>query len=324
VLRERFQLSAETLRPKDDWLVTQLFELIDQLQVRLARGERPVPEERSRLADLLALRTELGLGTGQELETPLPWAYHMQHILCGNWEAVDDGTLRCPHCGGSQVRRKSRTPRAKRYIDAQGQQQTVDVFRYYCQNTACPRGSFTNLPPDLLPYSPWRTEVHLQALHAYELGCGSYRRVAAGLGVSTATAYRWVSQFGGQLLPVAALFGVVRSSGVVGVDEKWVKVPTNDKLSRPVYFWLLATFGDSSQERASSVKSSHSGSASQSHMLQNVLAAFTKSGQEAIVHRPLHIPTTCCTWRSTRCAARPRREPSCWRCGPRAMCRRCS
>ncbi|MBX0331019.1 transposase, partial [Oscillochloris sp. ZM17-4] len=238
VLRERFQLSAETLRPKDDWLVPQLFALLDQLQARLARGEQPAPEERSRLADLLALRTELGLGSGQALETPLPWGYHLQHILCGDWQAVDDGTIRCPHCGSSQVRRKSRTPRAKRYLDAAGQPQTVDVFRYYCQNTACAHGSFTNLPPDLLPYSPWRTEVHLQALQAYELGHSSYRRVAAGLGVSTATAYRWVSQFGGQLLPVAALFGVVRSSGVVGVDEKWVKVPTNDKPAGKQRHWM--------------------------------------------------------------------------------------
>ncbi|NNJ13043.1 transposase, partial [Chloroflexales bacterium ZM16-3] len=241
VLRERFQLSIETLHPKDDWLVTQLFGLIDQLQARLACGERPAPEERSRLADLLALRTELGLGSGQELETPLPWGYHLQHILCGNWEAVDDGTIRCPHCGSSQVRRKSRTPRAKRYLDAAGQQQTVDVFRYYCQNAACAHGSFTNLPPDLLPSSPWRTEVHLQALQAYEVGHSSYRRVAAGLGISTATAYRWVSQFGGQLLPVAALFGVVRSSGVVGVDEKWVKVPTNDKPAGKQHHWMYVS-----------------------------------------------------------------------------------
>ncbi|MBX0328232.1 transposase [Oscillochloris sp. ZM17-4] len=238
VLRERFQLSAETLRPKDDWLVTQLFALLDQLQARLARGEPPTAEERSRLADLLALRRELGLGSGQELERPLAWGYHLQHILCGDWETVDDGSIRCPHCGSSQVRRKSRTPRAKRYIDAAGQVQTLDVFRYYCQNTACAHGSFTSLPPDLLPYSPWRTEVHLQALQAYELGHSSYRRVAAGLGVSTATAYRWVSQFGGQLLPVAALFGVVRSSGVVGVDEKWVKVPTNDKPAGKQRHWM--------------------------------------------------------------------------------------
>jgi transposase-like protein len=72
-------------------------------------------------------------------------------------------------------------------------------------------------------------EVHVLALQAYELGRGSYRLVAAALDVSVATAYRWVCQFGGQLLRVAALFGVLRSSGVVRVDEKWVKVPSNDK-----------------------------------------------------------------------------------------------
>ncbi|WP_172450589.1 integrase catalytic domain-containing protein, partial [Candidatus Chloroploca asiatica] len=224
VLRERFQLSAETLRPKDDWLVQQLFAQIDQLQAHLEAGTRPVVEQQGDLRELLALRTELGLGSGRELERPLPWAAHLQQVRCGDWHAVDDATVHCPHCGGSQVRRKSRTPRLKHYWDAQGQPQTVDVFRYSCQNPACPHQTFTNLPSDLLPHSPWRAEVHLAALGAYELGRGSYRRVAAGLGISTATASRWVSQFGGQLLPVAALFGVVRSSGVVGVDEKWVRV----------------------------------------------------------------------------------------------------
>jgi transposase-like protein len=224
VLRERFQLGPELLRPKDGWLVTQLFAHIDQLQSHLDAQTQPTREQHTELADLLRLREEVGLGTGCELERPLPWAYHLQQVLCGDWQALDDGSIHCPHCSSSQVRRKSRTPRLKQYRDAQGQPQTVEVFRYYCQNPACAHQTFTNLPPDLLPYSPWRAEVHLAALAAYELGRGSYRRVAGGLGVSTATAYRWVSQFGGQLLPVAALFGVVRSSGVVGVDEKWVRV----------------------------------------------------------------------------------------------------
>jgi transposase-like protein len=238
VLRERFQLSAERLRPKDDWLVTQLFAQIDQLQAHVEAGTRPVVEQQGDLRELLALRKELGLGSGRELERPLPWAYHLQQVLCGDWQTDDDESVRCPHCGGSQVRRKSRTPRTKRFYDAEGQLQTVDVFRFYCQNPACPQQSFTNLPPDLLPHSPWRAEVHLAALAAYELGRGSYRRVAAGLGVSTATASRWVSQFGGQLLPVVALFGVVQSSGVVGVDEKWVRVHIPGKRG---YRWMYVS-----------------------------------------------------------------------------------
>jgi transposase-like protein len=229
VLRDRFQLGPELLRPKDDWLVLRLFELLDQLAARLEVGERPVIEEQRDLADLLVLRQELGLGSGREMATPLPWAYRLQQVLCGDWAAVSDEHIRCPHCGSDQVRRKSRKARPKRYYDPQGQPQTVAVYRYYCQNPACPYQTFTNLPPDLVPYSPWRMDVHVLALQAYELGRGSYRRVAAALDVSVATTYRWVRQFGGQLLPVAALFGVLRSSGVVGVDEKWVKVPINDK-----------------------------------------------------------------------------------------------
>jgi hypothetical protein len=58
------------------------------------------------------------------------------------------------------------------------------------------------------------------------------------LGVASITAYRWVSAFGHQLLPVAALFGVVKSSGVVGVDEKWVLVPKNNKPAAAQRQWM--------------------------------------------------------------------------------------
>jgi len=107
--------------------------------------------------------------------------------------------------------------------------QTVDVYRYSCQNPACPYQTFTNLPLDLVPYAPWRLDMHGLALPAYELGRTSDRRAAGAVGIAGATAYRWVRQFGGQLLRRAALCGVVRRSGVGGVDEQWVQVPTNDK-----------------------------------------------------------------------------------------------
>jgi transposase-like protein len=47
-----------------------------------------------------------------------------------------------------------------------------------------------------------------------------------------------VSGFGYDLLPVVALFGVVRSSGVVGVDEKYVLVPHNDKPDSDMKRWM--------------------------------------------------------------------------------------
>jgi len=83
VLRERFQLGPALLRPKDDWLVQQLFALIDHLQARLDRGERLTPQEVRDLADVQAVRREIGLGSGRALEKPLPWGYRLRQVLCG-------------------------------------------------------------------------------------------------------------------------------------------------------------------------------------------------------------------------------------------------
>jgi len=89
-----------------------------------------------------------------------------------------------------------------------------------------------------VPYSRHRLEVHTLALQAYAWGYSTYRRVGQALRVSEVTVYRWVSAWGQQLLPVVALFGLVRSSGVVGVDEKYVLVPKNDKPAGKMRRWM--------------------------------------------------------------------------------------
>jgi transposase-like protein len=126
----------------------------------------------------------------------------------------------------------------KRFYNAEGNLQEVPVYRYYCRNQACSRGSFTHLPPGLVPYSRHRLDVHLLAVQAYAWGYSTYRRVGQALQVSEMTVYRWVSAWGYDLLPVAALFGIVRSSGVVGVDEKYVLVPKNDKPAGKMRRWM--------------------------------------------------------------------------------------
>jgi len=81
-------------------------------------------------------------------------------------------------------------------------------------------------------------ETHLLALQMYAWGYSTYRRTGTALGVASMTTYRWVSAWGYALLPVAALFGVVKSSGVVGVDEKYVLVPKNDKPAGKMRRWM--------------------------------------------------------------------------------------
>jgi transposase-like protein len=240
-LVKRYHLTAESIRPRDEWLTGQLLSLVESLLAKVESGSGLTPEERLAISDLQALAVEAGVVAPRPLKA-LPWLLRVEQLLFGHWEAVTDGTVRCIYCGSTDVVRKSRQPRLKRYYDAEGNLQTVEVYRYYCRNPQCEKGSFTNLPPGLVPYSRYRTEVHLLAVQMYEWGYSTYRRTGAALGVASMTAYRWVSAWGYALLPVAALFGVVKSSGVVGVDEKYVLVPKNDKPAGDMRRWMYVYF----------------------------------------------------------------------------------
>lgn len=229
LLQERFQIGPEALKPKDGWLTRRLLVQMEVLLDKLEAGEGLTAEERLQMEALRAQPTALGLGQERPLEQPLPWMWRMQQVLFGWWQQVEDESVRCLHCGSTQVAQKSKTPRQKQYYDQSNQLRQVAVYRYYCKNPACHHGTFTNLPLNLVPHSPWTVQAHLWVLQSYAWGRSAYRRVAQAAGLSTATVYRWVSAWGQELLPIAALFGVVRSSGIVGVDEKWVQVPKNDK-----------------------------------------------------------------------------------------------
>jgi transposase-like protein len=236
-LQTTYQISADIFQPRDKWLVEHLLTCVQRLVEHLEALDGLPQEEGVGLADLKALCEQMDLEPAPA-RRPLPWMLRIERVLSGYWEPVEDESVRCIYCGTTDVSRKSGTPRWKRYVDDQDQEQKVAVYRYYCHNRACEYQSFTNLPPNLIPYSKYTLTRHLAALQTYEWGQGLYRRTSQMLGVSKMTAYRWVSAFGYQLLPVAALFGMVRSSGVVGIDEKYVLVPKNDKPEGKMRRWM--------------------------------------------------------------------------------------
>jgi hypothetical protein len=236
-LRSQYHLSAESFRPQEDWLVGQLLAQVELLLARLEAGSPLTRQEQLELSDIQRLAATASLVAAPALKA-LPWLLRVEQVVFGQWQAVDDGAVRCCYCGSSHVVRKSKQPRLKKYYDAQGQVVTVAVYRYYCRNPQCNKGSFTNLPAGLVPYSPYRTETRLLALQMYAWGYSTYRRTGQALGLKSMTIYRWVSAWGYELLPVAALFGLVKSSGVVGVDEKYVLVPKNDKPPGKMRRWM--------------------------------------------------------------------------------------
>jgi len=236
-LGRRYHWTPETFRLDEAWLVQELLGQVRRLEECLETGQVPAAEEQMALAYLQALLTEVGIEPEPPLKA-LPWLLQVEGVIFGRWQAVEDDTIRCPDCGSSHIVRKSRQPRLKRFYDAEGNLQELAVYRYYCRNQGCSRGSFTHFPPGLVPYSRHRLEVHLLAVQAYAWSYSTYRRVGEALQISEMTVYRWVSAWGNQLLPMAALFGVVRSSGVVGIDEKYVLVPKNDKPEGKMRRWM--------------------------------------------------------------------------------------
>jgi transposase-like protein len=236
-LVQRYHWTPEAFHLDENWLVQELLRQIQSLQECLEAGQQLPTEERIAQADVQALLREVGVEPAAALKVH-PWLLRVKRTVFGREETVEEGTIRCPECGTSQVGRKSGQGRLKRFYDGAGHVQEVEVVRYYCRNRACARGSFTHLPPGLVPYSRHRLEVHLLAWQAYAWAGSTYRRVGQALQVSEMTVYRWVSAWGQELLPVATLFGVVRSSGVVGVDEKYVLVPKNDKPAGKMRRWM--------------------------------------------------------------------------------------
>ncbi len=224
-LNRFFVISPDCIRPRDEGLVHELLAQIEILLSKLEAGEVLTPEERMKVSQLQEICADADLIPPPE-PPAVPWAKKINWILFSAGATIDsDGKIRCIYCGSEDAEIKSRKPRPKRYQDDKGQWCTVNVYRYYCNNHHCKYGSFTYMPKGLLPYSPYPFEMHLQALEMYSWSRSSYRRTAQALGVRTSQVYKWVSAFGSEFLPIAAMFGVLRTSGVAGIDEKWVQVP---------------------------------------------------------------------------------------------------
>jgi transposase-like protein len=226
LLRQIFQLTADGPQWRDQVLLDRLFELNEVLMARLQAGEGLTPQLTLEVETLKeAVRAPI-----TPLKKTLPFAYRLQQALFGQWKEIDDGSIRCPHCGSDLVSRKEKTPRCKRYRHPETREwRQVEGYRYYCLNPSCPFETFTDYPEGVRLYSGWTVDTMLWAVMVYLHLRTTYRRAADGVGVSHVTLWRWAMVVGEQALPVAILFGVVRSSGVVGIDEKWVLVPKNDK-----------------------------------------------------------------------------------------------
>jgi transposase-like protein len=226
LLRQIFEFTADGPQWREEVLLERLFELNEALMARLQAGEGLTPQL---TLEAEALKEAVGAPI-TPLKKSLPFAYRLQRAIFGQWEEIDDGQVPCPHCGSFLVARKENTPRRKKYRHPEtGEWCEVEGYRCYCLNPSCSCGTFTDYPEGVRLYSEWTLDTVLWGVMVYMHLRTTYRRAADVVGVSHVTLWRWAMAVGEQALPIATLFGVVRCSGVIGFDEKWVLVPKNDK-----------------------------------------------------------------------------------------------
>jgi transposase-like protein len=235
LLRQVLVFSADGPQWRDNVLLERLFELNEVLMSQLQARGGLTPQLQLEAA---ALKEAVDAPV-TPLKKTLPFAYRLQQILFGQWEEVDDGSVRCPHCGSCLVARKENTPRSKQYRDPETREWCqVEGYRHYCLNPSCSFGTFTDYPQQVRLYSEWTVDAMLWGVMVYMHLRTTYRRAADVVGVSSVTLWRWTMAVGEHTVPLAQLFGVVRSSGVIGVDEKWVLVPKNGKPAGKRKRWM--------------------------------------------------------------------------------------
>ncbi|RLG43845.1 MAG: hypothetical protein DRN81_05740 [Thermoproteota archaeon] len=226
LLRQVLTFTADGPQWRDNVLLERLFELNEALLSQLQAGGGLTPQLE---LEAQALKEAVGAPI-TPLQKAMPFVYRLQQALFGQWEESDADAVNCPHCGSRQVARKENKPRRKKYRDPETRQwHKVEGYRYYCLNPSCSFGTFTDYPEKVRLSSAWTVYIVMWGAMVYMHLRTTYRRAADVIGVSSVTLWRWVMVVGEQTLPVAMLFGVVRSSGIIGVDEKWVLVPKNNK-----------------------------------------------------------------------------------------------
>ena len=249
LLLERFHAQDEKLIAKETWWLRELVALNERLIAKLEKSERLLPQE------IVAIEP-LRLKTSEKQDdfelTPRPLAATLKSFLFDAFPAPsatpseETTSIRCTYCDSEQVAPKSKTPLRKTIVDPEGKSQVIDVLRYYCHNPECKRQTFTHFPPGVLPHARYTLQMRLVAVEVYETLLTTYRRSARVFGVKAVTVYHWVASLSPAATCLAAYLGVVRTSGVVGIDDKWILVCSPSAVRphgrRPRAVWRYAYF----------------------------------------------------------------------------------
>lgn len=225
-LKRRLEKGELSLRR--DWLLDRLLETIERLFSKGCDLPALSPAEQVELEQIRRSFPPVQRANAARLA-------YLKEFLLGR---VEPASLQCPHCHGTHVGKKTGQSEPVEVCQLDGTLKQLEVYRFYCRNRHCPLGSFRATLQGEWVYSPRELSQKFVGFRLC-IGLGlSYRKAAALLGTTSSTAYLWAGGFGDLSQELLSFLGVLRYSGVVCIDEKWVMVPKNDKPSGKKRRWM--------------------------------------------------------------------------------------
>lgn len=207
-------------RRSTQWLMERYQEIINRLLHQLAQHRC---WDKAQIEKFRAdLPSSLGLHAPPTDSTPSNLAWLKCFLF--NLPKRIDGKVCCPECGSFDTTRKSRIPMPHQVHDPKsGKTINVHTFRFYCNNPGCGVGSFSATLDGSHVLDEHRFAQSCIMLRLVMSGC-SYRGVAQLLGVAKSTVFDRLSLLSLTTQDWAQILGVIRFSGTLCIDEKFVKV----------------------------------------------------------------------------------------------------
>ena len=236
------KLQKGHLQYSQDWLIQQLFELLGEQENLLVNAGVDVKALSSRKEEIKHSVSSQKPEHATEILSAKKLPFGISEDMIQNflfnpsgedtWESI---ARRCPDCHTDDTARKTS---GEKVIHIGKQKTKQKIEKRYCKNSSCKRTVFTTSPEGmkmLLTFSFLLTIL-------YTFFRSSFGRIATGYKISKSQLYKMVIIFGMSATITMHQLFKPRFSGIVCIDEKWVKVPKHfqkgDRKRKFLYFYV--------------------------------------------------------------------------------------
>lgn len=230
------EYSKGQYRKSTTWVMEKYRELINHLLSQLAQGQRWSKAQINEYIDRMPAAVRQVAPQESSCE-PIGKAW-LKCFLFG-LPKMRDGKICCPACGSFDTARKSSHPEIQIVTDHDGQSRQVKTLRFYCRNPHCSTKTFSAPIDGSHVLDQARFAKACLMLRQIITLRSPYRALANLLGTSKSVVFNELSSIAQMVDHLDEILGLVRFSGTVCIDEKFVKIAAFKKSKKRPFGYLF-------------------------------------------------------------------------------------